>query len=183
MNQNAFIVLGLPLSFEIDRKLLQRRYIRAVATHHPDRATDMQSRSKAEHMSAQINHAHRTLLDDETRANHLLLLLGGAAKEDDTSLPGGFLMEMLEVREEMEAAMESNNEEEHQRWKEWAAQRRTDYITQIATLFSKLGVGDCETTGDGDGEVVDTEVAGAIRTLLNAWRYIERMIEQLTPTI
>jgi len=77
MDQNAFTILGLPLSFEIDRKLLHRKYIRAVATHHPDRAMDMQSRSKAEHMSAVINGAHRTLLDDESRANHLLLLLGG----------------------------------------------------------------------------------------------------------
>lgn len=116
-----------------------------------------------------MNAARRALSDPERRASTLLAALGGPSKEQDRSLPDGFLAEILETRESIEAARLSADASSRQQWERWAEARRGEFIARVGQMFAALG----------------PRPAGAdlkaIRTQLNAWRYIERLIEQLDP--
>lgn len=170
-SHNAFEVLGLAPGFAIDSSALERAYLKAQSKWHPDRFSDPDERAEAERHAAAINDAHRVLSDPERRAGHLLTILGGPAKEDDKALPDGFLMEMLEVREAMESDLASGDESKRATWQAWASERRAGFLQRVEALFERAG------DSDEDAPSLLTQV----RIELNAWRYIERMIEQLDP--
>lgn len=115
---------------------------------------------------AELNEARATLLDPERRANVLLALLAGPSKEQDKSLSPGFLAQMMETRESIEAAMGDATQREH--WVSWAQDQREQYKAIVSPMFARALAG-------------DTQVLSAIRRELNAWRYIERLVEQLDP--
>lgn len=169
---DPFALLGLPRGFVLDREQLQRAYLRRSAGLHPDRVADPLLQAEAARESARLNAARATLADDEQRANALLTLLGGPSKESDKALPDGFLVQMMEARQDMEAALSSGDAAERARIERWAAEQRQDYVSTVASLFGKIAM---------DGASSSPAHLAEIRRQLNAWRYIERMIEQLDP--
>lgn len=98
--------------------------------------------------------------------------LGGPAKEQDRSLPDGFLLEMMEVREAIEHAQASGDPREVERWRAWANARRADYTRRVRGLFQRHAAA---------GRGVEEALRSEIRKELNGWRYVERLIEQLEP--
>jgi molecular chaperone HscB len=164
---DAFALLGLPRSFDIDRQALQAAYLRRTAALHPDRMADPLERAEAQRQAAALNDARAVLADDEPRANLLLALHGGPTKEQDRSLPDGFLVDILDLRQEMEAALTEDDANERARIEQLAQQRRAQHLETVRGMFNALGA------------PPKADALAAIRRELNAWRYIERMIEQL----
>ncbi|HEB60225.1 MAG TPA: hypothetical protein ENJ06_00205 [Phycisphaeraceae bacterium] len=165
---NPFTLLGLPARFDLAPEDVQRAYLTKAAQLHPDRFTDVVEQADAVRKSAAVNDARKQLLNPETRANILLKLMGGPGKSDDKTLPPDFLMEIMQIREEMEE--DAGSEEGRLRWQKWADEQRNDYLERIGDLFAKAE--------DGG---LSADIAHSIRMELNALRYIERMIEQLDP--
>lgn len=165
MTSDAYEILGLPLKFSLAAGELEGAYLSRAALVHPDLVGD--DPDEAARLAARLNDAKRTLEDPERRANALLAKLGGASKEQDRSLPAGFLMEMMETRQEIEAAAGDPARTAH--WRAWASEQRAGYQARIGVLFERA----CSAP--------TPDVLLAIRTELNAWRYIERLIEQLEP--
>ncbi|MGH7243476.1 MAG: iron-sulfur cluster co-chaperone HscB C-terminal domain-containing protein [Phycisphaerales bacterium] len=163
---NPFQLLGLPARFEVDEASLRRAYLAKVSAIHPDLADADDSQGA----SADLNRAREALANPESRANILLSLLGGPAKEADKSLPPAFLMEMMETREAIEAALASGQANERAKWTAWGIEQRASYIAQVGAQFRAL-----------DPVAPTAANFKTIRTTLNAWRYIERLIEQLDP--
>lgn len=161
-----FARLGLEPRFDLDGAAIDRAYARRAAALHPDLA-DPERADDATRESALLNDARAALADPERRAIALLALLGGPAASDDRSLPEGFLMEMMDVRQRAEA--ECADPAGHARWQAWADQRRAERIDQVRALFAGLS------------DPPDPAALAEIRETLNAWRYVERMIEQLDP--
>ncbi len=164
--EDPFAFLGLPRRFDLDSASITRAWLMRSADVHPDRQEVV---SDAAREMARLNTAREALVDPERRANTLLVLLGGPTKEQDKSLPDGFLQQTLELREEIEEVLAHEQPGERARLERWAHEQRNAYITRVAALFAK----------------VDTSAAKedlkSIRTQLNAWRYVERLIEQLDP--
>lgn len=157
-----YATLGLPRRFALHDAEIQRAYLAAAASVHPDLASgDPEAPARA----AALNAARDTLADPERRATALLHLLGGPSAAEDKSLPDGFLIDMLEVREQVEASR--GDAEATARWERWADEQRDAFIQRVAALF--------------EGAANDPARRAAIRRELNAWRYIERLIEQLDP--
>ncbi|MEQ8769822.1 MAG: DnaJ domain-containing protein [Phycisphaerales bacterium] len=167
MSDDPFTLLGIDPGFDLDRAAIDRAYRARAASIHPDLA-DPETAADAAGASARLNDARATLADPERRANALLAVLGGPAASDDRSLPDGFLMEMMDVRQRAEA--ECVTKEGHAEWDRWAAERRDASISDVSELFELA-------LSEGPGSPTLSE----IRQVLNAWRYIERMIEQLDP--
>lgn len=161
---DAFDALGLSPSFDLDEAAIRRAWLARAGQAHPDLAGDEGAPTAAE-----LNEARATLAAPERRANALLARLGGPSKEDDNALPDGFLMEMMEVREELEAAHASGDPAQTQRLRDWADDQRATYIERVSGLFKALAA------------PPPPEALADIRRELNAWRYIERMIEQIDP--
>ena len=168
---DPFSLLGLPRTFDLDAEALQRAYLTQAARLHPDLSGLPQDESEAK--SAQLNEARTELLNPERRADRLLTLLGGPCKEADKALPTGFLMEIMETREAVEEALASKDPSQRTHWQHWAAEQRTRYIDLVRGQFAALA----SLTQPSERS---THLK-AIRQTLNAWRYIERLIEQLDP--
>jgi len=168
--QDAFDLLGLEPRFDLDRTAVDRAYFARSARLHPDVAAG--SPDAAREM-AELNKAKATLESPERRADALLKRLGGPSREDHKVLPPGFLMEIMEVREAIESAVSSpdpvGKERARAQWEDWAEEQRRAAMKEVGQLFAAAG-------GNPDREAL-----AAIRTRLNAWRYIERLIEQLDP--
>ena len=161
---DAFDILGLEPVFDIDPAAVQRAYLAQSALLHPDLAA---ADVEAARTMANLNMARRTLEDPERRADSFLSRLGGPSKERDKGLPDGFLMEMMETREQIEAA--AGDPKARATWEAWAQERRREAVMEVGAMFRAVGARPLP------------EALRAIRIRLNAWRYIERLIEQLDP--
>lgn len=166
---DPFHILGLPRTFDLDPDAIEGAYLAASMARHPDLAdatTRIPGVEPTDAM-ARLNQARDVLLDPEQRAGALLKLLGGPGKEQDRSLPPGFLAAMMERSEAMEAECAGRDPAALSRWRAWAQGERERSIAEARALFA------------GVGEPPDPAALRAIRSALNAWRYIERLIERL----
>ncbi len=163
-HDDPFALLGLEIAYRIDRDAIERAYRARLRTAHPDAGGD-----EAMIDPAKLNEARSVMLDDERRAVAMLSLLGGPDASGCKDLPDGFLMDMMMQRQQIEEAIESGGDAEREQWERWGIEQRRAYSERVAGMFEALG--------DPPGR----EALRAIRVELNAWRYIERLIEQLDP--
>jgi molecular chaperone HscB len=105
--QNHFQLFGLPCAFSLDKELLEKAYRDIQSGVHPDRfaaASDAERRASLQ-WTTRVNEAYRALKDPVQRGKHLLELHGvDVAFETNTQMPTEFLMQQLELREELESA-------------------------------------------------------------------------------
>ncbi|AGN85211.1 MULTISPECIES: co-chaperone HscB [Enterobacteriaceae] len=100
-----FTLFGLPAHYPLDVQALATRFQDLQRQFHPDRFAN---RPQAEQLaavqqSATINQAWQTLRNPLTRAEYLLSLHGfDLASEQHTVRDTAFLMEQLELREELD---------------------------------------------------------------------------------
>ena len=105
--QSHFELFGLPAAFRLDSEALARAYREIQSRVHPDRyahAGDAERRASLQ-WTTRVNEAYRVLKDPVQRAKHILDLQGvDVAFETNTQMPTDFLMQQLELREELERA-------------------------------------------------------------------------------
>jgi molecular chaperone HscB len=105
--KNHFELLGLAPAFALETGQLDRSYRDIQSKIHPDRfahAGDAERRASMQ-WTTQVNEAYRTLKSPVQRAKYLLELNGvDVAFETNTAMPADFLMEQMELRENLEAA-------------------------------------------------------------------------------
>jgi molecular chaperone HscB len=112
-----FDVLGLPRGVDVDKVELERAYRERSLRLHPDRAgkEDPRERRLALERTALLNEAYRTLRSPEARAFYLLKLHGLDLLKEEAravSLPPKVLEEVLDLREQLEAAREAGDDEQ-----------------------------------------------------------------------
>lgn len=159
---NPFSTLGAPAAFHIDMDAVERAYLRLAAQIHPDAAGTHDDHARA----AALHKARTTLRHAPSRAQALLAVLAPAqAAMKDTSLPPGFLMEVMEMRQRAEAADDPSAKSQALAW---ADEHAKMLASRVAAAFERIRNGEID--------------AGAqdVRTALNAWRYVERLTQQLS---
>ena len=104
---NFFELFGLAPAFALDAEALEASYREIQSRVHPDRfahAGDAERRASLQ-WTTRVNEAYRTLKNPVQRGRHLLELRGiDVAFETNTQMPTDFLMQQLELREELESA-------------------------------------------------------------------------------
>ena len=110
--QNYFELFGLNPGFDLNLDQLHAEQMRLQSIYHPDRyisASDRDKRTSVQ-LASWVNQAYETLRDPVKRSRYLLEI-GGAELPDDsqTTSDTAFLMEQLELREEIEACREAEN--------------------------------------------------------------------------
>lgn len=162
---DPFDALGLEARFDLTSPEIERAYLARAGTLHPDRSTGDAAAAST------LNRARQTLKDPMARAEALLARLGGPGPSQDKTLPPNFLGEILEVREQLEAALATGDSGERARWEDWAERRRREHIEAIAGRLR------------GYPPTLPTvEALAGVRRELNVWRYTERVLEQLSGT-
>ncbi|KAI4213010.1 MAG: hypothetical protein LQ351_004354 [Letrouitia transgressa] len=161
-------------SFHVDPTALRKEFLQLQARAHPDRHPGTEEKLKAEAASARINDAYKTLLNPLLRARYLLSLRGVDVGGDESianstgeptvgGIDGGFLMEVMEVREEVEGA-ESREEVEEMKVANEEKIRRSEEI--LETIFRD---------GDVEGARKETVKLGYwvnVRTALDGWEKV-----------
>ena len=100
---NYFSLLGLAVSFEVDKATLTHNYHEIQKSIHPDNfasSTDLERRLSVQ-KAAQINDALEILKKPLKRSIYLLSLYGIELSDNDTSIDPSFLMEQMELRENL----------------------------------------------------------------------------------
>ena len=183
----AFTVLGLRPVFAIDEAALEAAFIDASSRWHPDRFTDPLEQADAAERYAAISAAYHALADPVSRTEALLHWLNDdsnaegnspraseqsleQAAEQVPALPPDLLMEVMEAREEMEAAAEAGDQDTLDRWRDWAGQRERECLNRIAARFA-------EHFDDTTMNATPDTLVPAVRRELNTLRYFRRMRE------
>jgi len=99
---NYFEFFGLPLSFQIDKAELQRRFYQNSRQYHPDFHTlaDEVEQEKMLELSTLNNRAWKTLSDADQRMRYVLEIKGLLGDEaNQPPLPQDFLMDMMDINE------------------------------------------------------------------------------------
>jgi molecular chaperone HscB len=107
LDDNDFMLFGLPERFGIDRADLDARWRRLQASTHPDRFASEGGAAQrlAMQWSVRINQAYRRLSEPLTRAAYLCELRGAPiAAHSNTAMPGDFLIQQMAWREALEDA-------------------------------------------------------------------------------
>ena len=112
LSRNHFELFGLPVDFIVDGDALAERYRELQRVVHPDRyasASDQEQRLALQ-QATQVNEAYETLKDPVKRAQYLLGLKGiDMDAQQETTRDTAFLMEQLQLREELENARNADD--------------------------------------------------------------------------
>ncbi|MGB1973072.1 MAG: co-chaperone HscB [Vibrio toranzoniae] len=112
---NHFELFGLPLQFQLDGSLLSSQFRDLQRQFHPDKFATASERDRllAVQKAAQINDAYQVLKNPISRAEYLLIQHGEDIRgEQQTMQDPMFLMEQMELREELEDIADSSNPED-----------------------------------------------------------------------
>jgi len=140
LSQNYYSLFDLPVSFTLKLDELESRYRNLQRVLHPDRyasASDQERRISVQ-QTAHVNEAFHTLRDIPRRARYLLELKGiGFDDEKDTHFDAAFLMQQMELREELEAITQADDPlDKLAKFLAELEQYRQAMYTELASLFA-----------------------------------------------
>jgi molecular chaperone HscB len=100
---NYFELFELPISFKIDQSKLAQKYFELQKKYHPDffaKGTEHEQEQALE-ISSQLNKALKTFKNPDQTIKYVLQLKDLLEDEEKYQLPPAFLMEMMELNEEL----------------------------------------------------------------------------------
>lgn len=100
---NHFELFGLPVSFKVDKGKLAQKYFELQKKYHPDFFAQGSEHEQEEalEISSQLNKALKVLKNEDETIKYVLQLKGLLEEEEKYQLPPAFLMEMMELNEEL----------------------------------------------------------------------------------
>ncbi|XP_061837781.1 iron-sulfur cluster co-chaperone protein HscB isoform X1 [Nerophis lumbriciformis] len=102
-----FNIMSCDVSFAVDTKALQRRYLQLQRSLHPDNFSQksVEEQEYSQHQSALVNKAYKTLLKPLSRGLYMLELEGMRIDEGtDSGADADLLMELMEINEALAEA-------------------------------------------------------------------------------
>ncbi len=159
-SSDAFGLLGLPPQFDLDPQVIERAFHDKSRDVHPDRfaSAPAAERVAALSRSRALNDAYKMLKNPVARAEYLLAQAGVTIGANE-KLDPAFLMEILELREELAEARAAQKLPEVSRLQRAMADRRKAAVAKLPALFSQ-----------GD--------LAAIKEQLILLRYLDRYLEE-----
>ena len=100
---NYFELFEIPVGFKVDKATLARKYFELQKKYHPDFFTQSPEAEQEEALerSSQVNRALKIFKHEDETIKYLLQLKGLLEEEEKYQLPPAFLMEMMELNEEL----------------------------------------------------------------------------------
>ncbi|MFK7799199.1 MAG: Fe-S protein assembly co-chaperone HscB [Aureispira sp.] len=113
---NYFEFYNLPISFKLDEKQLRQLFLKKSKQYHPDFYTLESEEKQAEilELSTLNNEAYKLLKDANKRLQYVLEIKGLLGDPKTNALPQSFLMEMMEVNEQVMELQFDYDAEAHQ---------------------------------------------------------------------
>ena len=159
-NSNYFELFGLPQRFAVDGQALVERYREMQQQLHPDKFASRPDAERRWSLQAAslVNDAYRTLQTDLSRAAYLLKLQGIELDEEtDTQMDPMFLMEQMELREELESAEQAD-----------------DCLAKLAGIRKQLRLSVVEQSKAFAAAVEQSDWTLA-RTITRQWQFLDKL--------
>lgn len=159
-NSDAFGLLGLPAQFDLDPAVIERAFHDKSKDLHPDRfaSAPAAERVAALSRSRALNDAYKTLKSPVGRAEYLLAK-AGVKIGDNEQLDPTFLMDILEMREELAEARVAKRLTHIEQCQREMTLRKQNVVGELAKLFEANNL-------------------AAIKEKLILLRYIDRYLEE-----
>ncbi len=102
---NYFELFDLPISLSVDGNYLSKQYAALQKKYHPDFFTqsDEASQQEALEKSSEINKGFKVLKNQDSTIQYVLQLKGLIETDEKYPLPPDFLMEVMELNENLSA--------------------------------------------------------------------------------
>lgn len=157
---DAFALLGLPVTYELDTAELERAFFDKSKELHPDRfaSAPAAERVAALSRSRALNDAYQVLKKPVSRAEYLLAR-AGVTIGDNERLDPTFLMEILELREQLAEARHAGRTDEVAANQDAMVARRKSVLAELPPLFRASDL-------------------AAIKDRLIVLRYLDRYLEE-----
>jgi molecular chaperone HscB len=100
---NYFQIFGLPVQLKVDKTTLPKKYFELSRKFHPDffaNSTPAEQQQALE-ITASLNKAFKTFQNPDDTIKYVLQLKGLIEEEEKYQLPPDFLMEVMEVNEQL----------------------------------------------------------------------------------
>ena len=152
---DAFGLLGLPPRFDVDASTLEKAFFAKSKELHPDQFQGAE-RVAALGRTRALNDAYQTLKKPVPRAEYLLAR-AGVTIGDNERLDGTFLMEILELREELAEARATKGDVD--KLQRQMRARRDAAVAKLEGLFAANDL-------------------AAIKEQLIVLRYLDRYLEE-----
>lgn len=178
---DLYALLGLDERFAIELGELERNYLERSREIHPDRFVNAPAsqRVNALQQAMELNNAFKTLKKPMARAEYLLQRRG-VSIGDNEQLDPGFLMEMLEMREELQDARAAGQSDTIRELEQAMLKRRDEAMNRVAVLFGELesspGVSEARA---GGAEPNAASALDEIKQEVILLRYIHRYLEAI----
>ncbi len=101
---NYFELYDLPLRPVADKTYVAKQYLALQRKYHPDFFADANEYEKENmlQVSADVNKAYKVFMDEDATIAYFLQHKGLLTSDEKYALPPDFLMEMMEINEDME---------------------------------------------------------------------------------
>ena len=102
---NYFELFDIPVSLKVDKSQLAKKYFELQKRYHPDFFTqaDEEGQAAALEKSSSINKALKLLQNQDETIKYVLELKGLLTADEKYQLPPDFLMEMMDLNENLSA--------------------------------------------------------------------------------
>jgi molecular chaperone HscB len=160
INDDPFALLGIAPGYDIDVAALERAFFERSKAVHPDRVAGAPAAERIAQLSRSraLNDAYQLLKKPVPRAEYLLAR-AGVTIGDNERLDPAFLMEILELREELAEARAAGKLDRVGELQAAMKARRSDAIDALPQLFAANDL-------------------AAIKQRLIVLRYIHRYLEE-----
>ena len=102
---NYFELFNIPVSLSVDKASLPKKYFELQKKYHPDffAQADAATQEDVLEKSSQINKAFKVFQQQQSTIKYVLQLKGLLVEEEKYQLPPDFLMEVMELNENLSA--------------------------------------------------------------------------------
>jgi molecular chaperone HscB len=171
---DAFDVLGLVPTFELDSTALEQRYRDLQRQLHPDKFVNASSSERRESLSraVSVNDAYRVLKDELKRAELLYTRLAGKPPDKQSTADGELLMEVMELREELAEARQKRALAQALTLQAQVSEREARETTKLKQVFSSL-------SANGASEHASFEQLDTAARALTRLRYYRRFHDEV----
>jgi len=134
---DPFALLGLPPAYDVDLAALERAFFERSKQHHPDRVAGAPAAERVVALSRSraLNDAYQLIKKPVSRAEYLLAR-AGVTIGDNERLDPTFLMEILELREELAEARAAGRTELVAKLQGAMQARRSEALAALPPLFA-----------------------------------------------
>jgi molecular chaperone HscB len=170
MKPGYFDLFSLPVLFQTDMSALKKRFYQLSREFHPDYHTHVSEVEQAAvtEKYALINQAFKVLSDEYSRRQYILEMKGVLTGSDE-KLPADFLMEMMELNEEIDSMLTSESE---------IARSGADEVISSYEHSLKASLQDLESASDNTGHS-DNGLLVKIKECHLKTRYLLRIREKV----